>query len=244
MLGQIPKDSILDVTWVLTETRNTYPIQRKVTFYVDMVNYEITGTTGCNDFSLPISRIKNKKSYVEIVTDKVVLTNNECTKAVNLFEEELLQSLSDTKFKITTKQNKIILNQDNEKQYIFSLTSQNPLLSTIQERIWKLVQLNGNNSQVYQPYLEFDFGTNSIRGFTGCNFFTGQVIVNKSLSKLNFTNIKTKSCICNTDRKKRNEEQFITLLKDGEFSFDFSKQRLNFYNQDQLVMSFGPILIQ
>ncbi len=241
VISQIPKDSILNVTWILAETQNTFPIQRKVTFHIDMYHQEIKGFTGCNEFLLPISRVKNKKKYVEITTDEVVTTSNQCTKAVNFFEKELISSISNQKLKLKSEKDKIVLSINNEKRYIFSIHSQNPLLNTIQEYTWKLIELDGNDAQVYHPYLEFDFGTNTVRGYTGCNYFSGQVAVNTNLNKISFTNIKVKTCECNTSKRRKTEETFITLIENGTFSFDFTDKRLTLYKDNQSIMTLGLI---
>jgi len=239
--AQIPQDSILNTTWILTQATNILPIQRQTTLQINTVKYEIKGFAGCNNYTLPIKQIKERRNYTQITTDAIITNDNSCTKNVNEFEKAFLQALSNQRLRVETDQAKLTIVNENKQTFTFSVQPQNPLLNYIEKHAWKLIQLKGNSDRVYHPYLTFDFHSNTVSGFTGCSYFTGKIAISNALNKIQFFDLEVKKRTCMSTNRKTVEKDFIQLLEGETFSFDVAEQTLNLYQDNALLLMFGFI---
>ncbi|MGG5576184.1 META domain-containing protein [Myroides sp. C15-4] len=240
-LAQIPQDSILNTTWILTKTSHTLPIQRQTTLQINTLKYEIKGFGGCNTYILPIRQIKERKHYTQLRTDKIIVNDNLCTQNVTVFEKAFLAALSDQKLRITTDQGVLSLVNEQKQTFVFSMQPQNPLLNYIERFAWKLIQFKGNSDRVYHPYLTFNFKDNTVSGYTGCSYFTGKIAINKSFNKIQFIDLELQKKDCASASRKQVEKDFINLIDGETFSFDVAEQTLNLYQDNNLLLMFGFI---
>lgn len=240
-MAQIPQDSILNTTWILTKTTNTLPIQRQTTLQINTLKYEIKGFAGCNNYILPLRRIKERKHYTQILTDKIITNDRECTQHVNAFEKEFLAGMSDQKIRITTDQGVLTMVNEKKQTFVFSMQPQNPILNYIERFAWKLIQFKGNSDKVYHPYLTFDFKENTVSGYTGCSYFTGKIAISNAFNKIQFMDLEVKKKECASTNRKQMEKEFIDLIDGETFSFDVAEQTLNLYQDDKLLLMFGFI---
>lgn len=239
--AQIPQDSVLNTTWILTRATNTLPIQRQTTLQINTVKYEIKGFGGCNNYTLPIKEIKERKHYTQITTDVIITNDNRCTKNVNDFEQAFLLALSNQKLRVNTEDATLTIVNENRQTFTFSMQPQNPLLNYIEKHAWKLIQLQGNSNRVYHPYLTFDFQNNTVIGYTGCSYFTGKVAISNTFNKIQFFDLEVKKKTCASTNRKVVEKNFIQLLEGETFSFDVAEQTLNLYQDNKLLFMFGFI---
>lgn len=239
--AQIPRDSILNTTWILTQATNTLPIQRQTTLQINTLKYEIKGFGGCNTYILPIRQIKERRHYTQLLTDKIIVNDNPCTQNVTAFEKAFLAALSDQKLRITTNQGVLSLVNEQKQTFVFSMQPQNPLLNYIERYAWKLIQFKGNSDRVYHPYLTFDFKENTVSGYTGCSYFTGKIAINKTFNKIQFIDLELKKKDCTSASRKQVEKDFIDLIDGETFSFDVAEQTLNLYQDTNLLLMFGFI---
>lgn len=239
--AQIPQDSVLNTTWILTQTSHSLPIQRQTTLQINTVKYEIKGFAGCNNYTLPIKQIKERKHYTQIITDEIVTNDNSCTKNVNEFEQAFLKALSNQKLRVQTHQGVLSIVNEERKSFTFSVQPQNPLLNYIEKHAWKLIQLKGQNNRVYHPYLTFDFQKNTVSGYTGCSSFTGKIAISNAFNKIQFFDLEVKKRPCMSESRKTIENEFIQLLEGETFSFDVAEQTLNLYQDNALLLMFGFI---
>ncbi|MBB1138954.1 META domain-containing protein [Myroides sp. WP-1] len=239
--AQIPQDSVLNTTWILTQATNSLPIQRQTTLQINTLNYEIKGFAGCNNYTLPIRQIKERKHYTQLATDAIISNTNECTKHVNAFEDNFLKALSDQKLRITTDQGVLTVINEKKETFIFSMQPQNPLLNYIERHAWKLIQLQGNSNRVYHPYLTFNFNEHTVSGYTGCNYFTGKIIVNNTLNKIQFIDIEVSKKVCSSASRRLQEKEFLQFIDGKTYSFDVAEQTLNLYQDNDLLLMFGFI---
>ena len=239
--AQIPQDSVLNTTWILTQTTHTLPIQRQTTLQINTVKYEMKGFAGCNNYTLPIKQIKERKHYTQIITDEIVTNDNSCTKNVNEFEQAFFKALSNQKLRVQTNQGVLSIVNEERKSFTFSVQPQNPLLNYIEKHAWKLIQLKGQSNRVYHPYLTFDFQNNTVSGYTGCSYFTGKIAISNTFNKIQFFDLEVKKKPCMSDNRKTIEKEFIQLLEGETFSFDVAEQTLNLYQDNTLLLMFGFI---
>lgn len=240
-MAQIPQDSVLNTTWILTQTTNTLPIQRQTTMQINTLKYEIKGFAGCNNYILPIRQIKERKHYTQLRTDEIIANDTQCTRNVNAFEKEFLAALSDQKLRVTTNQGVLSLVNEQKQTFVFSMQPQNPLLNYIERFAWKLIQFKGNSDRVYHPYLTFNFKENSVSGYTGCSYFTGKIVINNTFNKIQFIDLEINKKDCASANRKQIEKDFIDLLDGETFSFDVAEQTLNLYQDNKLLLMFGFI---
>ncbi|WP_413513516.1 META domain-containing protein [Myroides odoratus] len=242
-MAQIPQDSILNTTWVLTQTTHTFlPIQRQTTLQINTVKNEIKGFSGCNNYILPIKQIKERKHDTQLITGVIIANDKSCTKNVNHFEREFLEGISDQRLRVSTDQSVLTVVNEKKQTFIFSIQPQNPLLNYIEKHAWKLIQLKGNSDRVYHPYLTFDFKNNTVSGYTGCGYFTGKIAINTALNKIQFVNLEVAETNCSfNDNRIQIEKEFIQLLDGQTFSFDVAEQTLNLYQDNTLLLMFGFI---
>ena len=239
--AQIPQDSVLNTTWILTKTTHTPPIQRQTTLQINTVKYEIKGFAGCNNYTLPIKQIRERKHYIQVETDAIITNENRCTKNVNEFEQAFFKAISNQKLRINTDDATLTIVNEDKQTFTFSMQPQNPLLNYIEKHAWKLIQLQGNSNRVYHPYLTFDFQNNTVTGYTGCSYFTGQIAISNNLNKIQFFDLEVKKRTCMSTNRKTVEKDFIQLLEGETFSFDVAEQTLNLYQDNQLLLMFGFI---
>ncbi|MDM1045612.1 META domain-containing protein [Myroides sp. 1354] len=239
--AQIPQDSVLNTTWILTQTTHTPPIQRQTTLQINTVKYEIKGFAGCNNYTLPIKQIRERKHYTQVETDAIVTNDNRCTKNVNEFEQAFFKALSNQKLRVNTADAALTIVNEDKQTFTFSMQPQNPLLNYIEKHAWKLIQLQGNSNRVYHPYLTFDFHNNTVAGYTGCSYFTGKIAISNNLNKIQFFDLEVKKRTCMSTNRKTVEKDFIQLLEGETFSFDVAEQTLNLYQDNQLLLMFGFI---
>lgn len=239
--AQIPKDSILNTTWILTQATNTLQIQRQTTLQINTLKYEIKGFAGCNNYTLPIRQIKERRGYTLLETETMIANENQCTKNVNAFEQVFLAGLSDQKLRITTNQGELSIVNEKKQTFVFSMQPQNPLLNYIERFAWKLIQFKGNSDRVYHPYLSLDFKANTVTGYTGCGNFTGKIAINNTFNKIQFFDLVVEKKACASTNRKQMEKDFIQLIDGETFSFDVAEQTLNLYQDNTLLLMFGFI---
>lgn len=107
----------------------------------------------------------------------------------------------------------------------------------IQQKRWKLIQLQGKMQEQSNVWLEFDTVAQRFSGNGGCNKIAGSYSVKGE--DISFQKVMSTRMAC-IDQAANEREVLVTkLLTDQTYRFDVADQTLQFYRNDSIVMMFG-----
>ena len=207
------------------ETKNVY-----VT--LDLNTNTLYGNSGCNHFNIAIE--KDKKGLYH--TKSGIGTLMACDEAVMKLEQEFMTALQDKKFKIKQTENKVVFENQNKETIVFSIPTTHDILSFIDGKNWKLIQLENVSKDYDKAFITFDVKNNRVNGNAGCNNFFGGFSVKED--KISFSQLGMTRMAC-PNEKGDVENKVVKYLNAMDLRFDVADQTLNIYQGDRLVLMFA-----
>lgn len=107
----------------------------------------------------------------------------------------------------------------------------------IQQKRWRLIQLQGKLQEQSPVWLEFDTVTHRISGNGGCNKLSGRYVV--AADTIAFQQIISTRMACLDQEGNERETAVLRLLTDRTYTFDVADQVLNLYDSSKIIMMFG-----
>ena len=107
----------------------------------------------------------------------------------------------------------------------------------IQQKRWRLIQLEGKLQEESPVWLEFDTVAHRISGNGGCNKIAGRYAV--AADTIGFQQIISTRMACVDQAANERETRVLQLLSDRSYTFDVADQALNLYDSSKIIMMFG-----
>lgn len=107
----------------------------------------------------------------------------------------------------------------------------------IQQKRWRLIQLEGKLQEQSPVWLEFDTVAHRISGNGGCNKIAGRYAV--AGEKITFSEVISTRMACIDQAGNEREAAVLKLLSDRIYTFDVADQALNLYDSSKIIMMFG-----
>lgn len=229
---EIPFGSKLTLTQLNGKTIET----SSVFLTINKQDLSIVGKSGCNSFNMNFT-VNNNKC---IKTGDAAGTLMACNEAAMQLESEFLSTLQNRKFKVRTKENKVIFkNWWGKTIMTFEKQSTEGVWKFIASNNWKLIQLNNIGKDYKNASITFDLNQNRVSGNAGCNNFFGSFEINADY--INFSQMGSTKMACMDEEANQTETQFLGILSNQKLRYDLADQTLNFYDGNRLVMMFGLV---
>jgi heat shock protein HslJ len=107
----------------------------------------------------------------------------------------------------------------------------------IQQKRWRLIQLEGKTQEQSPVWLEFDTVTHRISGNGGCNKLAGRYAV--ATDAITFQQVMSTRMACIDQAANEREATILRLLTDHTYTFDVADQTLQLYDSSKIIMMFG-----
>ncbi len=208
-LSDMKKTEVEDIRWVLIEF-NGKPVSEsvygKVYLLLSSKDKKMVGSNGCNQLMGSYS-ISNK---FQIAFSNIASTRMACNHQE--WDDIAFNKTLETANNFTVSGNKLMLNIG-EKASLAVFTKIEE--EGITNKYWKLKKLEGEevkmtpNQEREQYFIIRDDGT--ISGFSGCNYFSGNCILEKDKSRIRFENILSTLIAC--PDMQTNESKFIKVFE-------------------------------
>lgn len=197
----------------------------------------ITGKSGCNSFSINFKSYRNRSC---IKTGDGISTMMACDEATMALEKEFMDALTNRKFRISLKNNKVYFKNWWGKSFmVFDVQTEKSAWSFIGKSDWKLFQLNNVGQDYGKASIKFDTAEKRVSGNAGCNNFFGSYEVEGEY--ITFTQMGSTKMACMDEESNKTEAEFLKILSGKKLRFDLADQTLNFYDGERLVMMFGVV---
>jgi heat shock protein HslJ len=107
---------------------------------------------------------------------------------------------------------------------------------TIKDSYWMLISLKGQDlpevTNTKTAYIRFEEGDNQVKGFTGCNKFTGKYEMTEN--SLNLSGLSTSRMMCPNIEM----ENYLIGLLENVTAYQLSDNILTLYHNDEAVATF------
>lgn len=107
----------------------------------------------------------------------------------------------------------------------------------IQQKRWRLIQMEGKLQEQSPVWLEFDTVAHRISGNGGCNKIAGRFEV--ADSAITFQQVMSTRMACLDQTANEREATLLRLLTDHTYTFDVADQTLQFYDSSKIILMFG-----
>jgi len=203
---------------------------------IDNEKQSIFGNSGCNNFNL---RYTSKSGSNCIKTELSIGTLMACEQTIMKQETDFINTISERKFKIKAKENKVLFKNRMGKTILeFDIQTDENLLIFIEENNWKLLSIN-KELKNYEDFVSLKFNTKEevFLGKTACNSFSATIKIEGKY--IRFGKIISTMAACENEEINKTEQKIINTLSEKKLRFDLADQTLNLYDGNRLVMIFG-----
>lgn len=237
LVCKVPSSQAMwNTSWTLTELNGKAVQQDAVKVEFNAANSSLYGSSGCNNFNMPVSINKKRTT---MVTKHGAGTMKACQPDIMKLEGEFLQALGDKKIELKVIDGQLNLIHKKNVLMKFKKTKENngSALAFVSNKKWKLIQMNGKIIEKGQPEIIFDVENNKVNGRTGCNNFFGALEIDSE--NVTFGAIGMTRMACMDEVIARQENEFVSLLNEKGLTYDVADQTFNIYKNNQLILMFG-----
>ena len=199
---------------------------------------QISGKSGCNGFSTPISFNKKK---TKLTTKSGIGTLIACSEELTKLENEFLASISNKKFKLQEKDGKKIWKRKGKEVLVLEAFVRIPQMIVdpapladktpwdyFNGKTLKVIQLNGQSATDSKAHLIFDTKAGRITGNNGCNQLFGSFTTNDR--SIAFSGIGSTKMACTDEKVSATERSIMAILGSEGLTVDFAEQVMNIYD--------------
>jgi heat shock protein HslJ len=201
---------------------------------IDPATQTIYGNSGCNRFNL--AYVTDKKGAISVFSG--IGTLMACEQSKMDLEMQFLAAFQNQKFKISENGNSIFFTNQNTKQVVeFTIPTTEQIWSYINEKTWKLIQLDNVSDASWNAYIVFDVAQKRVNGNAGCNKFFGSFSTDGD--KIAFNQLGLTRMMCLETKIMEFENALMGYLNSSNLTFDVADQTLNIYKDNKLVLMFA-----
>lgn len=225
-------------------------VNADVAFSFDSSFHQISGKSGCNQFSAPI-KMNKKQSKICVKTG--VSTKMACPDMQAAVEDEFLKSISDQSFKISHSGNLMIWKAKKKEVFVLEASPkpfpEDPAATSggkpertpwnyFNQQNLKLIQMDGVSIKKTNAALKMDMSNNSFTGSNGCNRISGSMTTTRNT--VVFSDIISTKMMCTDELVANTERRFMEILRSKGLTVDFAEQVFNIYDASgKLVLMFA-----
>ncbi|WP_343587739.1 META domain-containing protein [Flavobacterium sp.] len=229
------ENGIYNTKMILTQLNGKKVNSRKAFITINDETGTISGKNGCNNFNVKYTKLSSKN---QIKTNSPMGTLMACDDESMKLEKEFSAAITNKKFKIAKKNNKVqFKNTKNKVVMEFSIPTQDQLWSFIAKNNWKLIALENVGQDYGKASIKFNPAEKKVSGNSGCNNFSGTYETNGD--HISFDKVASTRMACIDEEANKTEQKMLSYLNNKDLRFDVADQTLNFYLNDRLVMMFG-----
>lgn len=224
-------------------------VNADVAFSFDSTFHQISGKSGCNNFTAPI---KMNKKQTKICVKSGAATKMACPEMETRIEEEFLKSISNKSFKISHKEGLMIWKSKKKEVFVLEAISkpqaEDPAGTSgrpektpwnyFNQQELKLIQMDGMSIRNSKALIIMDMSTNTFTGSNGCNRISGNMTTTRNT--VAFSEIISTKMMCTDEVVATTERRFMEILKSKGLTVDFAEQVFNIYDSTgKLVLMFA-----
>ncbi len=109
-------------------------------------------------------------------------------------------------------------------------------ISSIQDKRWSLVNMNGTVQERSPIWLEFDTATHRFSGNGGCNKVGGEYELEGN--EISFGKVMSTRMACMDAQANERESAFLRMLSDRTYTVKFEGQQIQFRDSGRIAMLF------
>jgi len=233
--------------WKVVSLNGTQLNTEEIYFAFSEDGTQISGKSGCNGFSTPVSYNKKK---TKITTKSGIGTLIACSEELTKLESEFLASVNNKTFKLSERDGKKIWKR--KRKEVIVLEAFVPVKQVWmddpkgEKTAWdyfngqelRLIQLNGKTVKESKAQLIFDTQAGKFTGNNGCNQLFGNFTTN--VNAISFTNVGSTKMFCTDESVAATEREVMAILGSEGLTVDFADQVMNIYDASgKIVLMLG-----
>lgn len=247
--GTTEKQALATNRWRVVSLNGIQLNTNEVYFHFNGDQTEISGKSGCNGFSTPVSFNRKK---TKIKTKSGLGTLIACSDELTKLESNFLSAISGKTFKVRQGEGRMIWKRRGKEVLVLeefvpeeSVMNLDPAHVDFDPNrdAWdyfsgqelKLIQLNGKTITNSRAEMRFDKTSGRITGNNGCNQLFGTFT--SEGNKIAFSEVGCTKMACSDKTVAATETAVMTILRSRDLTVDFAEQVLNIYDASgKLVM--------
>lgn len=223
-----------DNTWKVGSLNGVQLNTDDIYFSFNEDSTAISGKSGCNQFSVPVSF--NKKR-TKIKTKGITSTLMMCSEEQMQREQAFTSALSNAKFKLS-KDGEQWLWKKGRKVVLIAEPHTLPLEPSAQRTPWdffdgktlKVIQLNGESVGLENAHLVFDKKAGRFSGNNGCNQTGGSF--SSENGTIRFSEVYSTKMACMDEEVQKVEKGINVVFAEKNLTIDFAEHVMNIYGPD------------
>lgn len=188
-------------------------IAKKAHFSFNSKEGRAFGNGGCNGFHGEAS-----VSGQTITFKNFMSTMMACEPEISKQEAEIVNALSNKTLTVVQKDNHISFVDVGKELLVMKLRSEDELKKDLSSGFWQLISLRNVGKNYDEMGIRFDFETNKISGFGGCNGFGGNFILSGTTLKTEEMITTMKGCL--NEETQKDEQTFYNLMNKATLTVD------------------------
>jgi heat shock protein HslJ len=203
---------------------------------------QVSGNSGCNRFSLPVSLSKNGK---KLKTGSVTATEMACSEDAMAVENEFFKTIANKELRLIKRDGNWIWKKGSKEVLVLEATTI-PVNEERTEQVrtpWdyfngkhlNVIQLNGKQVPGSKAHVVFDSQNGRFSGSNGCNQVSGAFESNDG--KVLFGKVMSTKMACTDEAVQQTEREMMAIFSQEGLAVDFAEQVVNIYDASgKLVM--------
>ncbi|WP_447642623.1 MULTISPECIES: META domain-containing protein [Chitinophagaceae] len=230
------QNSFYDQKMILTELNGNSVNNPNAYLTINTKNKTIFGKSACNTFRMSYQTAENNAM---LTTGQAAGTMMACDEQTMKLEQDFLDALNKKDFTIKRNGNTVSFfnTASNQAILVFHIPTQEDIWAAINQKHWKLVQLDNVGQDYGKTYIAFDVASGRVSGNGGCNNFSGTYIAKKESIK--FSQLAATAMGCLDAKTGQSEHTIFQYMALQDLRYELSGQTLTFYQGQKRLMVFA-----